>query len=507
MCCGEEPHDRQHEVGGVQVLRAEVLREGAGSLVPPVAYDCREDLLFDACPLGDLVLRTDAVRDRDGAVEGDPAHDLRVQEVPRVTSDLPDALIGLLPANGGRVGAGDEEGPGVLVELADLLVQAMGGVEQFAVDVDLLLAPCAVAHADGTAVLPAGQMREGTLGQIMLPTHTEHDLQGGPVAQRAGGGGREEGEEVAGLVRAGRHPQRVHREAGVADPGEAVVPVALAAGTLGERRRRGRDDRATRLVGQRLQHPAAVMDLVGPGPLVVLVQLAPGTPTGDGGLQPGAEVVLGPDVGRHLLQGAAVQAEHGGLAGMHAEVSRGRRAGHRQGHGRGQDEPFRPATCGNPAVHLREQGVDEPVFRAWPVLHLDVHAAGRAAHLPYQQARRALAQLVTGVVRADGQCVGEGRRAGRGLEGGLQHHRAVQVATHCAVLGGRGDRPVAGRIVEESAEYGRAVESGKAQPLDGPCPADESRRVAVGQQRVLGDREVTHQRLLIGSLVGVGGDQ
>ena len=43
-----------------------------------------------------------------------------------------------------------------------------------------------------------------------------------------------------GLVRAGGHPQRLHGEAGVAHPGVAVVPVALAADALGQRRGRRR---------------------------------------------------------------------------------------------------------------------------------------------------------------------------------------------------------------------------------------------------------------------------
>jgi len=45
---------------------------------------------------------------------------------------------------------------------------------------------------------------------------------------------RQEGEEPSGLVGAGGDPERLEREAGVADPGIAVVPVPLAAHRLGQ---------------------------------------------------------------------------------------------------------------------------------------------------------------------------------------------------------------------------------------------------------------------------------
>ena len=65
------------------------------------------------------------------------------------------------------------------------------------------------------------------------------------------GGGRvgQEVEELVRLVRAGGDPQRLEREAGVAHPGVAVVPVAGAADRLGQRRR-GRRPRSRRSAGR-----------------------------------------------------------------------------------------------------------------------------------------------------------------------------------------------------------------------------------------------------------------
>src|SRR5215211_6589216 len=63
------------------------------------------------------------------------------------------------------------------------------------------------------------------------------------------------------------------RERGVPDPGEAVVPVALARRRLGERGRRRRKERAGRIVRQGFERQRAAHDLV---PVLPLVRAASG---------------------------------------------------------------------------------------------------------------------------------------------------------------------------------------------------------------------------------------
>jgi hypothetical protein len=140
------------------------------------------------------------------------------------------------PPAGSGVGGGGEELPGDRVEFAELVDQPLSGAEQLAVDVELPLPPRAVADPDRAAVPPPGQVRQFPFGQVPLATDAEHDLQVRPVLQLGGGGVGKEGEELASLVRAGCHPQSPHGEAGIADPGVAVVPVALAADGLRQRR-------------------------------------------------------------------------------------------------------------------------------------------------------------------------------------------------------------------------------------------------------------------------------
>jgi hypothetical protein len=44
-----------------------------------------------------------------------------------------------------------------------------------------------------------------------------------------------------------------------------------------------------------------------------------------------------------------------------------------------------------------------------------------------------------------------------------------------------------GVVIEDAGEHRRAVEPRQAQPADGPIPVNERRRVAVGQEPVVGD--------------------
>ena len=125
--------------------------------------------------------------------------------MPRLAAHLPDALVALAPPGRGRVGAGHEEPPGVVVDVVEVVAQLVGGAEQLAVDVDLLLVPGAVADAHRAAVPPALQVRQRSLGEVVLTTDAEHDLQAVVVVHRRGSAGHER-EEVDGLVGAGGDP-------------------------------------------------------------------------------------------------------------------------------------------------------------------------------------------------------------------------------------------------------------------------------------------------------------
>src|SRR5215218_1585746 len=146
----------------------------------------------------------------------------------RLAAHLPYARVGLLPAPGGRAGEVGHEPLDLRVQLAELLPVEPEGVEQLAVDVELDLVPGPVPHAHGRGLAPAAEVRQLALGEVVLAPDPVHDLERALARTAAGRAGHER-DELLGLVRAGANVERLDGQARVADPGEAVVPVALAA--------------------------------------------------------------------------------------------------------------------------------------------------------------------------------------------------------------------------------------------------------------------------------------
>ena len=202
------------------------------------------------------------------------------------------------------------------------------------------------------------------------------------------------GEEAVGLVGAGGDPQGLQREAGVADPGVAVVPVAATAHRLGQRRGRGGDHRSGRIVGQGVQDPAAVVDQVPRRALVGLVQVRPGPPGLGGAVQPFGDLGLAPQPGRRLRAQLVVEGEAADVSlghregGAARELLDGQRERAAEGHHR------RPAPGHDAAVDHVEEGVDQPVLGPGDVLDGQLDGAGDAGQLPEEGGRGVGPQLV-----------------------------------------------------------------------------------------------------------------
>jgi len=84
----------------------------------------------------------------------------------------------------------------------------------------------AIADAHRSAVAMAAKMRELVFGDEPLTMDAVHDLQTLAGGEAPGSRVGEEVEEAFGLERAATGRERAEREAHVAHPGEAVVPVA-----------------------------------------------------------------------------------------------------------------------------------------------------------------------------------------------------------------------------------------------------------------------------------------
>jgi hypothetical protein len=176
--------------------------------------------------------------------------------MPWFAAHLPDARVGLRPAPRRGVGEIRDERLDLRMQRAQPLAVGEERVEQLAVHVELHLVPRAVPDAHWSRVAPAAQMCELAFGQVVLAADAVHDLQRAGTRAPAGGA-RYERDEVAHLIRARPDEERVERHARVADPREAVIPVALAAHGLGQRGRRRRDNCSGRPVRQPFEHAGA----------------------------------------------------------------------------------------------------------------------------------------------------------------------------------------------------------------------------------------------------------
>jgi hypothetical protein len=103
--------------------------------------------------------------------------------------------------------------------------------EHRAEDVVLALAVGVVADADRPRALVAGEVVERLLLQHALAADPVHDLQRAVLVAAEVG---DELDEVVGLPVEAERVQAAERERRVAHPRVAVVPVALAAGRLGQ---------------------------------------------------------------------------------------------------------------------------------------------------------------------------------------------------------------------------------------------------------------------------------
>ena len=128
-------------------------------------------------PSFDAVARPKHIGQPNAAVQGHPAHQLRMQEMTRLASYLPDTLIFLTPSIGRCINYIAQKLAGRVIDAPELRLQKVRGPDQLTVDVELPLVPGGIADANRPAVAPSCKVRDFALGQVVLPTDPEHDLQ------------------------------------------------------------------------------------------------------------------------------------------------------------------------------------------------------------------------------------------------------------------------------------------------------------------------------------------
>ena len=156
--------------------------------------------------------------------------------------------------------------PRALVELQLGHARLMEGVDQLAIDIELQLRVRGIADPHRPRAFIAGQPVRLPFQQAALTHDAVHDLH---MRRRAGRRAQQPIVPAQGFLGVAAVHQRQQREGGIAQPAEAVIPVARAAEFFRQRGRRCGDDAAGRQIGQRLQrdqrphHEIAAIALIG----------------------------------------------------------------------------------------------------------------------------------------------------------------------------------------------------------------------------------------------------
>ena len=178
----------------------------------------------------------------------------------RLTAHLPYPTVGRLPVFNRALHRALQDRPHDLRQVVARLGVQVHRVEHRAPHVVLLLVVRAVADPDRLRSLVSAEVIESLLSQLVLAADAVHDLE----VFLAGRDVRDEIEEVVRLAGKAERVKAPQHEGAVADPRVAVVPVALAADGLRQRRGRRRKKRAGRAVREALERQRAALEVALP---------------------------------------------------------------------------------------------------------------------------------------------------------------------------------------------------------------------------------------------------
>ncbi len=338
--------------------------------------------------------------------------------------------------------------------------------------VELPLLRRAVAGAHRLRPGEPGQPVEGLLGDPAPPVDPIHDPQlVGPSRGRAD----QPLPPGLGLLEIPAVQQRLQGEGRVAQPAVPVVPVALPADLLGQRRRRRGEDPAGRRIRQPLDQDQGTPHLLGVRPLDVAL-VDPVLPEADRGLQRLVGLHL---PGRPEVAGLVGEHERHPLPLRHRERRRQRPVLVGQLGIGVQPHRVRPGDRVVPITVLQDPRAHAAVVEPQTQLHRDRHRPPHALHDPHD-----VGDLVARrheVQHPHGTRVRLPRR--------LQHQRLSHIPTRALPVPRRRryPPPAVRLITQQRRETRGRVEVRQAQPVHRPVPVHQGPGVQVTDERVVLD--------------------
>ena len=131
----------------------------------------------DGSPANEVRGQAPLARDSHRALDCDPGHQARVDEVLLPAADLPDPLVGLIPVVTDPLDDVTEVGPRIGIHRLAVLVVEVHGVHQLTVDVELELVGGAVSDANRMRAAVTLEVVENLLFQVRPAVDPVHDLE------------------------------------------------------------------------------------------------------------------------------------------------------------------------------------------------------------------------------------------------------------------------------------------------------------------------------------------
>jgi hypothetical protein len=189
------------------------------------------DALALGTPLHDRRCEIEALGILDRTIEGHPDHDLGIREMLRRTAHFPDAAVRLFPHRAQMLEELALDIPAGLGLGNASPARLMQRVHDFTEHIQLQLPVCTVADAHGRRAFVAGEPRHFPFGEAALTADAIHDLQ---LFRAAGHGTQQPMPPGFSLLEVAGIHESEQGQRGIAQPAEAIVPVALSANVLGQ---------------------------------------------------------------------------------------------------------------------------------------------------------------------------------------------------------------------------------------------------------------------------------
>ena len=353
------------------------------------------------------------------------------------------------------------------------------------VGVELELALGRVAAMGGRRAAVSLQRPEHALVDIRAAEDGVEGLQLGRGELR---GVQEPAEERGALPHQAHRDEGVQHEGGIAQPAEAVVPVARRPDRLGQGGRGGRHHRSRLAEGQQAQRDQAAHD----------------------GVAEGAAVVDAPHVGAPVVERRVALGEHGRPPGRD-DAGPAAGVGKRDGPRLPRPQRLAPGERAlrdllERDLRLQQQEVAPVGGRPGPAAAppqpqdaLPVVGSGRDVDVDRRRALDGAHDAQHAPGRAQAQATLQGHRHEVGhlehavlrLDPGHEHGRVLQIAPRDAATARGADvEPPAALGVEHRGEDGAVVEVGQAEPVDRAVARHQRGHQRVADQRVVPDGRV-----------------